>query len=30
MVQMNNDECVWVCFEMSRVQTVHAVPKTVA
>ena len=24
MVQMNEDERVWVCFEMSKVQTVHA------
>ena len=25
MVQMNKDERVWVCFELARVQTVHAV-----
>ena len=27
MVQMNKDECVWVCFEMSRVRTVHEVQR---
>ena len=27
MVQMNKDERVWVCFKMSRVQTVHAVQR---
>ena len=27
MVQMNKDERVWVCFEMARVQTVHAVQR---
>ena len=27
MVQMNKDERVWVCFEMSRLQTVHAVQR---
>ena len=27
MVQMNKDERVWVCFEMSKVQTVHAVQR---
>ena len=27
MVQMNKDEHVWVCFEMARVQTVHAVQR---
>ena len=27
MIQMNKDERVWVCFEMSRVQTVHAVQR---
>ena len=27
MVEMNKDELVWVCFEMSRVQTVHAVQR---
>ena len=27
MVQLNKDERVWVCFEMSRVQTAHAVQR---
>ena len=27
MVQMNKDEHVWICFEMARVQTVHAVQR---
>ena len=27
MVQLNKDERVWVCFEMARVQTVHAVQR---
>ena len=27
MVQTNKDERVWVCFEMARVQTVHAVQR---
>ena len=27
MVQMNKDERVWACFEMSRVQTVRAVQR---
>ena len=27
MVQMNKDERVWFCFEMARVQTVHAVQR---
>ena len=27
MVQMNKDERVWVFFEMSKVQTVHAVQR---
>ena len=27
MVQMNKDERVLVCFEMSKVQTVHAVQR---
>ena len=27
MVQMNKDERVWVCFELARVQTVHAVQR---
>ena len=27
MVQMNKDERIWVCFEMARVQTVHAVQR---
>ena len=27
MVQMNKDERVWVCFEMTRVQTVHVVQR---
>ena len=27
MVQMNKDECIWVCFEMARVKTVHAVQR---
>ena len=25
MVQLNQDEYVWVCFELLRVQTAHAV-----
>ena len=25
MVQTNKDEHVWVCFDIARVQTVHAV-----
>ena len=27
MFQMNKDERVWVCFELARVQTVHAVQR---
>ena len=27
MVQMNKDERFWLCFEMARVQTVHAVQR---
>ena len=27
MVQVNKDEHVWVCFEMVRVQTAHAVQR---
>ena len=27
MVQLNKDECVWVCFEMARVQNAHAVQR---
>ena len=27
MVQVNKDERVWVCFELARVQTVHAVKR---
>ena len=27
MVQLNKDECVWVYFEMARVQNAHAVQR---
>ena len=27
MVQINKDERVWVCFEIARVQTAHAVQR---
>ena len=27
MAQMSKDERVWVCFEMARVQTIHAVQR---
>ena len=30
MVQVNKDERVWVCFEMARVQTAHAVQRPLA
>ena len=27
MVQLDKDECVWVCFEMAKVQNAHAVQR---
>ena len=27
MVQLNNDELVWVCFEITRVQNAHAIQR---
>ena len=27
MVQLNKDECAWVCLEMARVQNAHAVQR---